>query len=238
RDYAVGINIRSGHYLASLCAILDQMREQGYAYEILFMDAEDYVLIIPYKETRRNHPLSLNKRIDAAVRLEREKTAFLKARADYIIDTSHLLTRELKGEIVKIFVLNRKFDSLVVSILSFGFKYGIPSDSDMVFDVRFIRNPYYIPQLRPLTGNDTPVSEYVMASAAACKFAKQLEEMMLFLIPNYILEGKNQLVISIGCTGGRHRSVTIANQLYNKLKENSNYVLRIEHRDIDREIKS
>ena len=163
---------------------------------------------------------------------EREEISFLKKRADYIIDTTTLLTRELKQEIEKIFVDDENFNNLVVTILSFGFKYGIPEDADLVFDVRFLPNPYYIDELKPLTGNDAPIREFVMKWPQSGIFLDKLTDMIEFLIPNYIIEGKNRLVIAIGCTGGKHRSVTLANELYARLSGND-YGLKIEHRDID-----
>ena len=159
----------------------------------------------------------------------------MKKQADYIIDTSQLLTRELKAELDKIFVQNQEFKNLVITILSFGFKYGIPSDSDLVFDVRFLPNPYYIDELKPKTGNDKEVQEYVMGFDVSHEFLNKLVEMLKFLIPNYIIEGKNQLVISIGCTGGKHRSVTLANKLYEALGNSVEYGLKIEHRDIEKD---
>ena len=167
---------------------------------------------------------------------EREELAPLKKRADYILDTSHMLVRDLKQEIDKIFLGKEEYESFFVTILSFGFKYGIPEDSDLVFDVRFLPNPYYIPDLKPQTGNDRPVYDYVMSSPQAVTFEKQLFEMVEFLIPNYILEGKNQLVISIGCTGGKHRSVTIVNALAKHMKQLP-YSIKVEHRDIEKDRK-
>ena len=159
----------------------------------------------------------------------------MKEHADYILDSSQLLTRELKAELDKIFVKNLGFKNLMITVLSFGFKYGIPSDSDLVFDVRFLPNPYYIDELRPLSGNDKPVSDYVMNCEASRIFLDKLADMVSFLIPNYILEGKNQLVVSIGCTGGKHRSVTLANALYQRLEQSEEYGVRIEHRDIGKD---
>ena len=163
---------------------------------------------------------------------EREKLEFLKEKATYIIDTSQLLTRELKLELEKIFVQNQDYKNLFVTILSFGFKYGIPSDSDIVMDVRFLPNPYYVDGLRAKTGNDKEIQDYVMQFEDAQVFLDKLEDLVKFLIPHYIEEGKNQLVISIGCTGGKHRSVTLANESYKRLQSEKDYGLKIEHRDI------
>lgn len=232
RNAALGIDARSGDALDELEIVLDRMKESGYEFEILFLDADDRTLVKRYKETRRLHPLAYGGRVDDGIRLEREKMRFLKERADYIIDTSHLLTRELKQELEKIFVKNQEFHNIMVSVLSFGFKYGIPADADLVFDVRFLPNPYYLDELRPKTGMDDSVYNYVMDCEAAGKFASMLEEMVTFLIPNYIKEGKTNLVIAVGCTGGKHRSVTIARELYSRIAGNSKYGIRLEHRDI------
>ena len=232
RNAALGIDARSGDALDELEIVLDRMKESGYEFEILFLDADDRTLVKRYKETRRLHPLAYGGRVDDGIRLEREKMRFLKERADYIIDTSHLLTRELKQELEKIFVKNQEFYNIMVSVLSFGFKYGIPADADLVFDVRFLPNPYYLDELRPKTGLDDSVYNYVMDCDAARKFASMLEEMVTFLIPNYIKEGKTNLVIAVGCTGGKHRSVTIARELYSRISGNNKYGIRLEHRDI------
>ena len=177
------------------------------------------------------HPLAESGRVEQGITLERERLAFLKKQADYIIDTSQLLTRELKQELDKIFIQNREFKNLMITVLSFGFKYGIPSDADLVFDVRFLPNPYYYENLRKLTGNDQEIQDFVMGYDMAHVFL----DMLLFLVPNYVLEGKNQLVVAIGCTGGKHRSVTLANKLYERLQKQADYGVRLEHRDIGKD---
>ena len=232
---ALGIDARSGQALDELREVLDRIEEKGGDFEILFLDSEDSVLVKRYKETRRSHPLAPNERVDKGIALEREKLAFLKKRANYILDTSQLLTRELKTEIEKIFLKNQDYKNLFITILSFGYKYGIPVDSDLVFDVRFLPNPYYVEGLRAKTGNDTEIQEYVLQFKEAHEFLDKLNDMIEFLIPNYIAEGKNQLVISIGCTGGKHRSVTLANELYKRLSGKTEYGLKIEHRDIGKD---
>lgn len=232
---AVGIDIRSGQALEELRGVLDNIEKNGVEYDILFLDAEDAVLVKRYKETRRNHPLSGGERVDKGIEEERKRLAFLKERADYIIDTSQLLTRELKTEMEKIFVKNQDYKNLFITILSFGFKYGMPADSDLVFDVRFLPNPYYVEGLRAKTGNDKEIQDYVLQFKEAHIFLEKLEDMLDFLIPNYIAEGKNQLVISIGCTGGKHRSVTLANELYKCLSKRTGYGIKIEHRDIEKD---
>lgn len=233
-NIAIGIDVRNGDSIKDLSDVLDSLKQQNYSYEVLFLEADDDVLVKRFKETRRNHPLAGGNRITEGIAKEREEIAFLKRRADYIIDTSTMLTRELKQELEKIFVENEDFKSLVVTILSFGFKYGIPQDADLVFDVRFLPNPYYVDELKKLTGNDKPVQEYVLGFEQTGIFIDKLTDMINFLIPNYILEGKNRLVIAIGCTGGKHRSVTIANELYANLCD-KDFGLTINHRDIDKD---
>ncbi|MCI9050315.1 MAG: RNase adapter RapZ [Lachnospiraceae bacterium] len=233
---ALGIDIRSGQALENLEEVLEEMTGRNFPYEILFLDASNETLIKRYKETRRMHPLAIDERVDKGIILEREKLSFLKEHADFIIDTSLLLTRELKLELEKIFVKDAQYKNLFVTVLSFGFKYGIPNDSDLVFDVRFLPNPYYIEELKPKTGNEKEIRDYVMAFEPAHIFLEKITDMLKFLIPNYILEGKNQLVVSIGCTGGKHRSVTLANEIYERLKKNDGgYGLKIEHRDIEKD---
>ncbi len=232
---ALGIDIRNQQGLSELGDIVDGMKENGYHYEILFLEADSAVLIKRYKETRRNHPLALQGRVDKAIEAERRELAAIKKKADYILDTSHMLIRDLKQEIDKIFLDTDEYENFFVTLLTFGFKYGIPEDSDLVFDVRFLPNPYYIPELKNLTGNDREVYEYVMTTKQATVFLEQLYEMVKFLIPNYIIEGKNQMVISIGCTGGKHRSVSLANALFERMKALP-YGLKVEHRDIKKDI--
>ena len=232
---AIGVDVRSGKALGGLEKVLENIRLPGTGVEVLFLDADDATLVKRYKETRRSHPLSGAGRVDEGIRREREQLKFLRNYADYILDTSKLLTRELKAELERIFVDNREFKNLMVTVLSFGFKYGIPSDADLVFDVRFLPNPYYMEGLRPLSGNDAPVRDYVMGFDIAHEFSDKLEDMVRFLIPNYIAEGKTQLVIAVGCTGGKHRSVTLANELYQRLSQDEGYGLKIEHRDIEKD---
>lgn len=231
---ALGVDIRSGQALAELESVLLDLKERGVPYQILFLDASDATLVKRYKETRRNHPLARGGRVDKGIAEEREKLAFLKRDADYIIDTSQLLTRELNQELDKIFIQNREFKNLVITVLSFGFKYGIPQDCDLVFDVRFLPNPFYVEGLRSKTGNDKEVQDYVLGFDLTHTFLNKLTDLCEFLIPNYVLEGKNQLVIGIGCTGGKHRSVTLANCLFERLAGQAEYGARLEHRDIRR----
>lgn len=231
---ALGIDIRNGEALAEMEDILAYFKKYASNYEIIFMDASDATLIKRFKETRRAHPLMPQGRVEEGIEEERKKLAFLKQKADYIIDTDNLLVRDLRTEVEKIFIENKNYNNLFINIVSFGFKHGIPVDSDLVFDVRFMPNPYYEEELRPKTGTDKEVQEYVMKSPVSEEFVDKLIDMMHFLIPNYIAEGKNQLVISIGCTGGHHRSVTVATKLYDALRDSGDYGIKISHRDINR----
>ena len=198
---ALGIDVRSGDELAQLEGTLNDWNNIQFPYEILFLDASDEVLIKRYKETRRSHPLAGKERLDRGIAKERLKLDFLKKRADYILDTSTLLKRELKAE--------------------------------LVFDVRFLPNPYYDENLRSHTGNEKAVQDFVRRGGTADVFLDKLYDMIDFLFPYYVKEGKNQLVIAVGCTGGKHRSVTVANRLYERLKEHSEIGLKLEHRDIE-----
>lgn len=233
---ALGVDIRSGESLAEMAEVLKELDLAGMKYEILFLESSDNVLIKRYKETRRFHPLAGNDgRVDQGIRKERERIEFLREKADYLVDTSHMLTRELKTQLNKIFVRNKEYKNLYISVLSFGFKYGIPADADLVFDVRFLPNPYYIEELRPKSGNDQEVRDYVMENRKAEEFLYKMTDLVEFLIPNYVQEGKTQLVIAIGCTGGKHRSVTLANELFEALNRDEDYGIRIEHRDIGKD---
>lgn len=232
---AVTVDIRNGDQLQGLTNQLAVLYELGIKYEILFLDADEKTLVKRYKETRRTHPLAREDRIETGIQRERTMVSFIREKADYIIDTTSLLTRELKQELEKIYVNEEHYSNFIVTILSFGFKYGIPADADLVFDVRFLPNPYYDPELCPLTGNDPAIQQYVTRSGDARIFLDKLEDMLGFLIPHYIDEGKYHLVIGIGCTGGKHRSVTIANGIYKRLK-NLPYSVRIEHRDIENDL--
>lgn len=228
----LGVDVRAGQFFEEAADVLAKLKESGYELEILFMDADEKSLIKRYKETRRAHPLALEGRIEDGVRKEKEILTRIRSMADYVIDTSNLLTRELKQELDRIFVGNEAYNSLMVTVMSFGFKYGIPVDADLVFDVRFLPNPFYLEELKQKTGNDKEVQEYVMGFEEAGVFLKKLEDMMQFLIPNYIKEGKNRLVVAVGCTGGKHRSVTLANFLYRAMKNKGNYGITLHHRDV------
>ena len=229
---ALGLDVRADQPFGDAERVLDRLKEAGYLFEILFLEAGDAVILKRYKETRRLHPLSPEGRVEEGIRREREILEGIKQKADYVIDTSNLLTRELKEEIDHIFVRNEEYNSLMVTILSFGFKNGIPADADLVFDVRFLPNPFYIDELKHKTGNDREVQDYVMGFPEAEVFLNKLTDMLDFLIPNYVKEGKHQLVIGIGCTGGKHRSVTLANGLYDRIREHGSYGTKLYHRDI------
>ena len=227
----LGIDVRADQSFDDVMDALAELKKKGFPYEILFMEASDATLMKRYKETRRMHPLAMGGRVADGIAKERKILEKMKADADYVIDTSHLLTRELKEELDRIFVRNKDYNSLMVNIVSFGFKHGIPADVDLLFDVRFLPNPFYIDELKPKTGNDKEVRDYVMSFPEAEEFLQKLTDMISFLIPNYIKEGKNQLIVGIGCTGGKHRSVTLANKLYEQLKDKGSYGLTVSHRD-------
>ena len=233
---ALGIDIRGGELFTDLFSSLEMIKESGYNYDILFLDSSDQVLIKRYKETRRNHPLAREGRIEEGIVKERVLLKEVKQKSDQIIDTTNLLPKDIRDIVRRIFVKEEDFDNLMITVATFGFKYGIPMDSDLVFDVRFMANPYYIPEIRPFTGNDQVVQDYVMKNQVSVDFLEKLQDMIKFLIPHYIKEGKHQLVISIGCTGGKHRSVTIGNKLCEQL-EKMGHSAFIQHRDIEKDKK-
>lgn len=231
---ALGIDVRADQDFSLAKESIDKLKNNGYPCEIIFLDASDQTLIKRYKETRRLHPFQTgpNVRLEDGIRKEREILVPIKNEADYIFDTTNLLVRNLKEEIERIFVSDKDYNSLMVNIVSFGFKNGIPTDADLVFDVRFLPNPFYIDELKYLTGNDKAVQDYVLQSGEADIFLNKLEDMLEYLIPGYVKEGKYQLVVAIGCTGGHHRSVTLANKLYENMKDKGDYGLTLSHRDI------
>ena len=229
---ALVIDIRGGVFFDDFFDTLNYLKRNEFKYEILFLDASDEVLIKRFKETRRSHPLSPDGRVLTGITQEREKLREIKNIADIIIDTSKYEIRHLREKINETYGDNKNPErQLSITVLSFGFKYGIPVDSDLVFDVRFIPNPFYIPELKEDSGNDAPVKEYVLKQSETVTFIDKLIDMLKYLIPNYRKEGKRQLIISIGCTGGRHRSVAIANEIHRRLNE-ENYNAKIEHRDV------
>ncbi|WP_252214900.1 RNase adapter RapZ [Clostridium sp. VAP41] len=233
---ALVIDIRGGVFFDDLFETLNYLKENEFKYEILFLDASDEVLIKRFKESRRSHPLSPDGRVLNGIIQERSKLREIKDRADIIIDTSKYAIRDLREKMNEHYGDNIESEKqLSITVLSFGFKYGIPVDSDLVFDVRFIPNPFYIPELKQYSGNDKSVKDYVLKQEETITFVEKLQDMLEYLVPNYIKEGKRQLIISIGCTGGRHRSVAIANEIYERLN-NGNYKAKIEHRDVGEDL--
>lgn len=236
KKVALVMDIRAGIFFDDLFESLEYLKKNNFKYEVLFLDCSDEVLIKRFKESRRSHPLSPEGRVLTGIAIERNRLREIQDRADIIIDTSKYPIKNLREKIGEYFGDTKVPEQQIsVNILSFGFKYGIPVDSDLVFDVRFIPNPFYIPDLKPLSGKDEPVRKYVLEQEETKKFLEKLEDMLKFLIPQYSKEGKKQLIVSIGCTGGRHRSVAIANSIYEILKSND-FNAGIEHRDIDEDI--
>lgn len=233
---ALVMDIRGGIFFDDLFESLSELSREQFRYEILFLDTSDEVLVKRFKEKRRSHPLAPGGRVITGIELERQKLREVKDKADVIIDTSKYAIKDLREEMARKFGDKEMPEKqMAITILSFGFKYGIPVDSDLVFDVRFIPNPFYIPELKPFSGNDEPVKNYVMDQIETQTFLEKANDMFEFLIPNYQKEGKRQLIISIGCTGGRHRSVAIANSIYETLHSN-NHDVYVEHRDIKEDV--
>ena len=234
---ALVIDIRGGVLLNDLFPGLEALREAGHTYEILFLEASDRVVIKRYKETRRAHPLAPGGMLMKGIIEERRVLQKIKDKADFVIETSNLTPRQLKEEITNIIGHETAFTSIIMNIISFGFKYGIPIECDLVFDVRFIPNPFYIESMKRLSGRNETVRSYVLKMQETIEFLDKLNDMLDFLIPNYLKEGKSQLVIGIGCTGGRHRSVAIADSLHATLLEKQHRVI-VEHRDIEKDGRS
>ena len=233
---ALVMDIRGGIFFDDLFESLSELSREQFQYEILFLDTSDEVLVKRFKEKRRSHPLAPGGRVITGIELERQKLREVKDKADVIIDTSKYAIKDLREEMARKFGDKEMPEKqMAITILSFGFKYGIPVDSDLVFDVRFIPNPFYIPELKPFSGNDEPVKNYVMDQIETQTFLEKANDMFEFLIPNYQKEGKRQLIISMGCTGGRHRSVAIANSIYETLHSN-NHDVYVEHRDIKEDV--
>ena len=230
---ALGIDIRTAGSMKNLAQVIKNLKSGGHETEVLFLEASDKTLIRRYKETRRIHPLAGDGTLEEGIKKERTELAPIKKQATYVIDTSNLLTREFKAELDSIFRKNEKYSNLNVSIVSFGFKYGIPADADLVFDVRFLPNPFYIDELKAKTGLDKEVRDYVNGFKETGQFLDKLEDMISFLIPNYVKEGKYNLVIAIGCTGGKHRSVTLASELYDRMKDRKDIGFKLTHRDVN-----
>ncbi len=229
---ALGIDIRTAGSMKNLAQVIKTLKNSGHETEVLFLEASDKTLIRRYKESRRIHPLAGEGTIEDGIKKERTELAPIRKQATYIIDTSNLLTREFKAELDGIFRKNEQYSNLNVSIVSFGFKYGIPADADLVFDVRFLPNPFYIDELKNKTGLDKEVRDYVCKFKETEEFLDKLEDMLNFLIPNYVKEGKYSLVVAIGCTGGKHRSVTLASGLYDRMKSRKDIGFKLTHRDV------
>ncbi len=232
RKVALGIDVRSGDFLQEMRDVLEKITNQGYRYRVVFLDAEDDTLIRRFKETRRVHPLAEGGRVEEGIAKEREMLRFLRAQADFYFDTTRFRTRELNDRLREIFVDEKEDRAIHILVLSFGYKYGIPKDADLVFDVRFLPNPFYDPALRPLTGEDAKIRDFVKQNGRADQFLAKLKDMLDFLLNEYVEEGRNQVVIAFGCTGGKHRSVTVAHEVYEMLSRKQMYDVRIQHVDI------
>ncbi len=232
-NVAICCDIRGGDMFAPFMDTLREMDTLGYAYRLLFIDASDDVLIRRFKEVRRPHPLSATGLLSDNIAAERTLLSEVRNKAHYIIDTSSLTRGELKAELTRLFSPKSQYAAFTVNVMSFGFKYGIPHDADIVFDVRFLPNPFYIPELRPMYGTDPKVRDYLYEQPETSVFQEKLYSIIDFCIPYYCKEGKSQLVIAIGCTGGRHRSVALAEELARHLID-TDVEARAVHRDLDR----
>lgn len=229
---AFGIDVREGRFLGEAPRVLDEMRTGGVAVELFYLEAADDVLVRRFSETRRRHPADGGDGLAAAIRSERRALEGLRERADHILDTSALTVHELRARLTEA-VAGGAQHRLQVTLLSFGFKYGIPTNADLLFDCRFLPNPFFVDHLRPLDGRDADVADYVRGDADAERFLTQVLELLRFAIPRYEREGKTYLTVAIGCTGGRHRSVVIAEDLARALGADGGAV-RVEHRDVVR----
>lgn len=231
-NVVLGLDARADQFFEDAAGVVSELKEKGYPVEVLFLEANDATLMKRYKESRRVHPVEPKGMIADGIAKERKGLSAIRELADYVIDTTGLLTKDLKAELDRIFVRDEDYNNLMVNIMSFGFKHGIPSDVDLVFDVRFLPNPYYVDELKHKTGNDPEVQDFVKASEEFDVFLEKLTDMLSFLIPNYVKEGKYRLVVAVGCTGGKHRSVTVANELYKRLKDKGDYGINVHHRDV------
>jgi UPF0042 nucleotide-binding protein len=234
RKAAMVIDIRGGALFDELLPIIEFIKKSGFPIELLFLEAKDETLIKRFKETRRSHPLSRTATIRKGLDDERKILEKVKEHATFILDTTVLSTKQLREQITNMFGNSESTPRMVLTVVSFGFKYGIPVDCDMVLDVRFIPNPFYIDELKSFSGRDNQVKEYVLGHKETNTFVNKTIDLVDFLIPFYIREGKSQLLIGIGCTGGRHRSVCISETLHEILK-GKNYSVTIDHRDIEKD---
>ena len=227
-------DVRSGTNVSALFQSLEALKGMKCPYRILYMDASDDVIIKRYKETRRSHPLAEEcDSLEGAIALERRMLAPLRERAEFVVDTSDLSTAKLRGELLRLFGRGSQEGAMTVSVTSFGFKHGLPREADLVFDVRFLPNPYYVQELRPRTGLDDGVRDYVFSGGAAGEFLEKLQDLVGFLLPKYVEEGKTALVVAVGCTGGHHRSVAIAHALAAYIRGRG-YPVTESHRDLGR----
>lgn len=230
-NVALVVDVRGGQFFDKLLQVLDEIEASGQKYELLFLDADDATLVRRYKETRRRHPLGDSETLLDNLAKERELLKTLLQKATYIINTTELVNAELKNKIVELFGTGDKKERMGIVVRSFGFKYGLPLDSDLVLDVRFLPNPFYVEELRHKTGNDQPVADFISRYPQTFEYLKMEAKMLDFLIPQYINEGKSQLVISVGCTGGQHRSVFVANKIFDYLSTQG-YKVEVSHREL------
>lgn len=229
------VDIRGREFFDTLVQTLEELEKQGHRYEMLFLEASDETLIRRYKESRRRHPMAPHGRISEGIARERERVDHVRGRATKIIDTSELATADLRSKITELFTSEHEYQRMNITVVSFGFKYGIPLDADMVFDVRFLPNPFYVESLRRKSGEVTEVGEYIWKWPITQQFMEKVVDFVDFLVPNYIKEGKSQLIIAIGCTGGMHRSVFVAGKIYESIK-NKGYKVNLDHRDIKKNV--
>ena len=231
---ALGIDIREGIFLDKLLGALARLKDSGYVYQILYLEASNRVLIRRYSETRRRHPLGKGDSILDNIALEKKRLAPIKKKADFIIDTTNLNVRELKESLIKNFLVPPDNVKMMINIISFGYKFGLPEYADLIFDVRFLPNPYYIGRLRFLSGRAKAVRSFVLKEKVTLNFLIKLYSILDFLIPYYRCEGKAYLTVALGCTGGRHRSVVLSSELKKHFAKDRDAVVRLEHRDINK----
>lgn len=234
RRAALAIDVRGGEFFDDLFAALSQLEEMGFEYEIVFLDASDDVLVRRFEETRRKHPLAQLGGVLEGIQAERQRLQTVKEQAHKIIDTSTLTVRDLRTELLDAYVRGRRADTITVSLVSFGYKYGIPLDADLVFDVRFLPNPHYHESLRPLPGISEEVRQFVLGQDATKEFMTRLTQMMDYLLPQFVAEGKAHLTVAMGCTGGKHRSVVLVDELAAHMLAKG-YRVSVRHRDVGKE---
>ncbi|HEX5711738.1 MAG TPA: RNase adapter RapZ [Solirubrobacterales bacterium] len=230
---AIVSDVRGGEYFEELLQVLDDLQGDGLKPQVLFLEADEETLLDRYKETRRRHPLAPEGRIVDGIRAERELLAPLRERADLVMDTSDLTGGELRRRIAEEMLGGEDGGELALTLLTFGFKNGPPRDADLTLDVRFLPNPYYVDELRPMTGKDEQVRAYVEQGTQAGEFYGRLLPLLEFLVPAYVAEGKSHLTIAVGCTGGRHRSVTVADRIRRDLAARDDVIVRVKHRDVE-----